>query len=306
MLGKFKKFMLNIVGVSATLVSIGIIYLILFKQGIIKDLSHTFWIEFGIVSFLMVEMRTFWYKDTELRLRNSEEYIEKKGLVEDAIEETVDDAEDFDAYIDIENNINYNVYIKNNTDNVTSKNYKLTLFDKLQNLKISIVNLFCKVFHKQQQVIFSREYFFEKFKIRIQQKACKIHKLSSSGILTMSQQPLLDDRNYAAKHKLLYLLFGTITTILVIALAALIGFNEKLTDEETLTKFAIYTGGMLFAIGQTVVTATMSIRLGDFNYFRRILKIMDRYSSYKKARSKEEINNAYTSNETSSNKNIAE
>lgn len=295
MISKLKRFMLNTVGTIITIISIGIIYLILYKQGIIKELDQTFWIEFGIVCFLMVEMRIFWYKDTELRIRNSNDYIDKQRIVEDAINETVQETDDFDKYIDIENDINYNIFIKNKTDKVTAKNYQLKFRDKLQNGFI----IFTNIFRKNKKLKLSRAQFFEAFKIRVEQKACKIHKLSSSGILTMSQQPLLDDRNYTAKHKFLYLLFGTITSVLVIALAALIGFNNKLTDEETLTKFTIYIGAMFFAIGQTVIAATTSIKIGEYNYFRRIIKILDRYNSYKN-RHKEDSTNANTSNKTSS------
>ena len=269
MKAKLKAFIMNSLGIITTILAIVVMYLILYTQSSINILDEQTWVELTIVGGLSIYCKIFWYKSAESKIRFSEEYKNNEKKVTDCIDEVVTDINDFDKFIDVQNIINYNNYVSSRCKNVTVKNYKLTFGDKLYNL-----------FHKKKKTTLQ---FFNEYVYSIERKAAKIHKLSSSNITSLSYSNIIDDRNFSKIHKRNYLTFSTVCSVAFITLLASITFQRK-NDVDMLIAFiklTTYTVSMLFAIIQSVVTANFVIKTDDIAYFRRIIRIIEKYEAYK-------------------------
>ena len=272
---KWKTLLLNLLGLVTTVGTIAVIYFVLYLQGSIKHLGQDTVIEFAVMIILSSSTKFFWYMSTESSIRNSEKYIKRKDLAIDAINEIVKDQQDFDNFIDIQNLVNYNTYVSNRCKGLTPNNYKLTFRHKL-------INLFRRLAHLRPR---TRREFLNAYVLRVERKASKIHKLSASNIVNLSddEDGLIDDRNKAAKAKTKYLVMGTLFSIVSMFATAMIGFapNPNVDMKAATVKMVMYSANILMAILQTIFKAYLSVSTNDTVYFRKIVNILEKYESYK-------------------------
>ena len=272
---KWKTLLLNLLGLVTTVGTIAVIYFVLYLQGSIKHLGQDTVIEFTVMIILSSSTKFFWYMSTESSIRNSEKYIKRKDLAIDAINEIVKDQQDFDKFIDIQNLVNYNTYVSNRCKGLTPNNYKLTFRHKL-------INLFRRLAHLRPR---TRREFLNAYVLRVERKASKIHKLSASNIVNLSddEDGLIDDRNKAAKAKTKYLVMGTLFSIVSMFATAMIGFapNPNVDMKAATVKMVMYSANILMAILQTIFKAYLSVSTNDTVYFRKIVNILEKYESYK-------------------------
>ena len=272
---KWKTLLLNLLGLVTTVGTIAVIYFVLYLQGSIKHLGQDTVIEFTVMIILSGSTKFFWYMSTESSIRNSEKYIKRKDLAIDAINEIVKDQQDFDKFIDIQNLVNYNTYVSNRCKGLTPNNYKLTFRHKL-------INLFRRLAHLRPR---TRREFLNAYVLRVERKASKIHKLSASNIVNLSddEDGLIDDRNKAAKAKTKYLVMGTLFSIVSMFATAMIGFapNPNVDMKAATVKMVMYSANILMAILQTIFKAYLSVSTNDTVYFRKIVNILEKYESYK-------------------------
>lgn len=272
---KWKTLLLNLLGLVTTVGTIAVIYFVLYLQGSIKHLGQDTVIEFVVMIILSSSTKFFWYMSTESSIRNSEKYIKRKDLAIDAINEIVKDQQDFDKFIDIQNLVNYNTYVSNRCKGLTPNNYKLTFRHKL-------INLFRRLAHLRPR---TRREFLNAYVLRVERKASKIHKLSASNIVNLSddEDGLIDDRNKAAKAKTKYLVMGTLFSIVSMFATAMIGFapNPNVDMKAATVKMVMYSANILMAILQTIFKAYLSVSTNDTVYFRKIVNILEKYEAYK-------------------------
>lgn len=272
---KWKTLLLNLLGLVTTVGTIAVIYFVLYLQGSIKHLGQDTVIEFTVMIILSSSTKFFWYMSTESSIRNSEKYIKRKDLAIDAINEIVKDQQDFDNFIDIQNLVNYNTYVSNRCKGLTPNNYKLTFRHKL-------INLFRRLAHLRPR---TRREFLNAYVLRVERKASKIHKLSASNIVNLSddEDGLIDDRNKAAKAKTKYLVMGTLFSIVSMFATAMIGFapNPNVDMKAATVKMVMYSANILMAILQTIFKAYLSVSTNDTVYFRKIVNILEKYEAYK-------------------------
>ncbi|MBR4889685.1 MAG: hypothetical protein IKU15_00310 [Clostridia bacterium] len=271
----WKTMLLNSLGVLSTILSMVVIYLILYTTGVIKTLNSRTLIEFGVMTFLAIVARSFWYLSTENSIRTSDKYLKNKGNLIDYIDTEVLDMQDFDNFIDNENLRNFNLYIMNKCRTMTLDNFKLSFGDKLDKLGRRLT------FRKQRTKL---EYFNRRI-LKTERKAMKIHKLSSSNIVTLSNSNygLTDDRNNAAKSKIIYFIGSTVTSILMMAVTSMVSFssNEDVDTLAAATKMALYCSSILSSILQTIFNAHTAVQRDDIDYFKRIEAIITKYKTYK-------------------------
>ena len=272
---KWKTLLLNLLGLVTTVGTIAVIYFVLYLQGSIKHLGQDTVIEFTVMIILSSSTKFFWYMSTESSIRNSEKYIKRKDLAIDAINEIIKDQQDFDKFIDIQNLVNYNTYVSNRCKGLTPNNYKLTFRHKL-------INLFRRLAHLRPR---TRREFLNAYVLRVERKASKIHKLSASNIVNLSddEDGLIDDRNKAAKAKTKYLVMGTLFSIVSMFATAMIGFapNPNVDMKAATVKMVMYSANILMAILQTIFKAYLSVSTNDTVYFRKIVNILEKYEAYK-------------------------
>lgn len=266
---KFKNWIVRLLGLATTILSILLIYLILFKDGELQHISTSMLIEFTIVVILAVSTKFFWYTSTESSIRSSEDYLKKRSIVSEAIEENIIDAKQFDDFIEIENDNNYNIYMSNHCKNMTVRNYKLSLFDKIH-----------KLFYKKDKA-----WYLNRYILSVERKANKLHKLSGHNIrsLTQSNNGLTDDRNNATIKKIRFLWTGTVFSIMTMFLTASIVFNNKsdIDLQRAILKLIMYVSQILFSILQAILKARITVADEDLAYFNRILSIIEKYEAYK-------------------------
>lgn len=266
---KFKNLLVQLLGIFTTVLSIALIYLILFRDGELRAISAAMIIEFAVVILLAVTTKFFWYTSTESSIRTSEQYLEKRKIVSQAIEDNIDDAKDFDDFIEIENDSNYNKYVSNRCKNMTVRNYKLSLFDRLHKLFMHKDNL----------------WYMTRYMLKVERRANKQHKLSGSNIRSLSQSSdgLTDDRNRANFKKLTFLWTGAAFSVVSMFFTAAIVFEQK-TDidmQYAILKMIMYVSQILFSILQSILKARVTVSTEDLLYFNRVLSIIEKYIAYK-------------------------
>lgn len=266
---KFKSWIVRSLGILNTALSLALIYLILFKDGKIQPISAATAIEFVIVITLAISTKFFWYTSTESDIRLSDDYNSKRRSVGTLIEEEIEDARDFDKFIDNENLENYNRYVTNRCGSLTVDNYKLSIRDKIH-----------KLFYKKDKAYYVRRYI-----ISVERKASKIHKLSGANIraLVTTTDGLTDDRNFANTKKMSFLLSSTIFSVVFMFVTAMLAFDDKTDIDRTraLIKMCIYVANILFSILQSVLKARLVVLTEDMAYFNKVISIIEKYSSYK-------------------------
>lgn len=272
---KWKTLLLNLLGLVTTAGTIAVIYFVLYLQGSIKHLGQDTIIEFAVMIILSSSTKFFWYMSTESSIRNSEKYVKRKDLAIDAINDIVKDQQDFDNFIDVQNLVNYNTYVSNRCKGLTEKNYKITFRHRL-------INFMRRLAHLRPR---TQRDFLNAYVLRVERKASKIHKLSASNIVNLSddEDGLIDDRNKAAKAKMKYLVMGTLFSIISMFATAMIGFapNPNVDMKAATVKMVMYSANILMAILQTVFKAYLSVSTNDTIYFRKIVNILEKYESYK-------------------------
>lgn len=266
---KFKNWVIQGLGILTTLVSVLLIYLILFKDGRLRTLSPSLLVEFITVIVIAVSTRFFWYTSTENAIRTSKQYLDERKVVSELIESTVTDAKEFDEFIEMENINNYNRYITNRCGNMTVANYKLSLFDKIH-------WIFCRK---------DKAWYFTRYLLHVERHANRQHKLSGHSIrsLTQSRDGLTDDRNMATIKKLRFLWTGAVFSFVSMYVTAAIGFEDKIDIDthRAILKMLMYVTQILLSILQSVIKARSTVTTEDMAYFNRIVSIIESYTAYK-------------------------
>lgn len=266
---RFKNLLIQLLGVFTTLISIILIYLILFKEGNLRGISAATLIEFLVVIVIAISTKFFWYTSTESSIRTSEQYLAKRRIVTETIETNITDAKDFDDFIEIENDNNYNKYVSNRCKNMTLKNYKMSIWD----------NIHWLFWHKDKQ------WYVTRYMLKVERKANRQHKLSGASIrsLTQSTDGLTDDRNKASYKKMTFLWTGSMFSLIFMFFTAAITFKDKtnIDMQHAILKMAMYVSQILFSILQAILKARVTVSNEDMSYFNRILSIIEKYISYK-------------------------
>lgn len=272
---KWKVILINGLGALTTVATIAIIYFVLYLQGVIRHISQATVIEFLVLIILSGSTKFFWYTSTESSIRNGKSYNEKKESALAAIKEIVVDQQDFDKFIDNENDKNYNRYVSNHCKNLTIRNFRPTFLNKIENLYRKFKKLPLKT-----NVDFLNDYVH-----RIERKANALHKLSASNILSLSvsEEGLTDDRNNASSEKMKYLIGGSILSIITTFATAMISFqpNADVDTKAAAVKMVMYSANILMSILQTIIKALITVGTSDTEYFRKIINILEKYEDYK-------------------------
>lgn len=266
---KFKQWLVRLLGIITTSLSLVLIYLILYKDGNIQSISKSMLIEFAVIVMLALSTKFFWYTSTESSIRCSEDYMTKRESVTNLISEEITDARDFDEFIDMENDINYNKYVSNKCRYMTVDNYKLSLFDWVHWL-----------FKKKP-----KSFYMTRYMLKVERDANKQHKLSGSNIrsLTTEINGLTDDRNNANRKKIQFLTTGTIFSLVSMFVTAAITFTDKenFDKDYAMLKMIIYTTNIVFSVLQAILKARLTVATEDIAYFNKIVSIVEKYSSFK-------------------------
>lgn len=270
----WKRTLVNLFGVVTTAATLVVIYFVLYMVGVINTIDKQVITEFAIVLVLVTSVKTFWYASIESSYYSSEEYTEKIRTTSEQLDANVTDANDFDEFIKYENINNYNKVLLNSCEGLTVANYKYRWFDNISRFFRAICSC-------------SREkrFYVERFVHRIERKAMRRHKLSAANILAFSttRYGLTDDRNPVRKAKFWYIVSGIVVSTVLTFVTALLSFapNPDTDTKAAAIKFISYAIQIMYAILQTILHASTSVRRGTATYCNNIITIIDKYKAYK-------------------------
>lgn len=294
----WKRTLVNLLGVITTAATLVVIYFVLFMVGVINRIDQKIITEFIIVLVLTTSVKTFWYSSVESTYYSSEEYTRRITETSTEIDRCVTDAVNFEEFIKYENINNYNKVILNKCEGLTVKNYRYRWFDNLERVGRYICG-----------ASKPKRYYVVKFIHRIERRAMRVHKLSSASILAFSttRYGLTDDRNPVKRAKLSYILSGIIISTTLTFITAMLSFspNPDTDTKAAVIKFIAYAIQIMYAILQTILSASTTVRRGINTYCNNLLTILSKYESYKETglvpviiNYEEELENGSTLNNT--------
>lgn len=270
----WKKFVINSLGVITTAATLAVIYFVLYMTGAVREISNEVIIEYLVMLVLSLITKSFWYISVESSFRTSKDYIELEQSVLDTINTLVEDTYNFDDFIANENILNYNKYILSKCRGLTVANYRYKFTDNVERLFRWL--FFCRK---------DKTYYVQRYVHRVENKASRLHQLSSANILTFnsSGNGLTDDRNIATRKKFMYILGGSLLSAVFTFVTAMIGFNPKdgVDQRAALIKMVLYSTQILMSVLQTILQANINVKSGDTEYFRKISNILEKYRIYK-------------------------
>lgn len=294
----WKRVLVNLLGVATTAATLIVIYFLLFMIGVINTIDRTVITEFLIVLVLTTSVKTFWYTSIESAYYDSEAYKTRIRALSESMDANITDANDFDIYIRYENINNMNRYILNKCEGLTIPNYHYRWYDRIE--------IFLRF------IIFMRkpkDYYVFRYVSKVTKRATNLHKLSSANILSFSvtRYGLIDDRNPAKQAKIRYIVSGIVISTVMTFVTAMLSFspNPDADNRAAMIKFIAYVVQILYAILQTILSASNTVKTGTNAYCNRITTILDKYIAYKNAPIipvvidyMEELKNAGTINNT--------
>lgn len=273
MMENWKRTLVNFLGVLTTSATLVVIYFVLFMTGVIKSIDKHILTEFAIVLVLITSVKTFWYSSVESSYYSSDEYHTKMTTTSTRLDECVQDANDFDVFIKYENINNHNKVILNKCEGLTIENYRYRLRDRIE-------QVFRWPMHTKP-----KEYYVMKYVHRVERRAMRIHKLSSANILSFSttRYGLTDDRNPVKRAKLQYIMSGIVISTVLTFVTAMLSFspNPDTDTKAAMIKFISYAIQIMYAILQTILSASNTVQRGIREYCNNIVTILDRYEAYK-------------------------
>lgn len=272
----WKRVLVNLLGVATTAATLIVIYFVLFMVGVINTIDKAVLTEFLIVLVLTTSVKTFWYASVESAYYSSEEYKTRIQTLSTFMDENITDANDFDIFIRYENINNMNRYILNRCEGLTVPNYHYRWYDKLERFFRFIS------FTKKP-----KEYYVYRYVTKVTKHATNLHKLSSANILSFSvtRYGLTDDRNPAKQAKTRYIISGIVISTVITFVTAMLSFspNPDTDSRAAMIKFITYVIQILYAILQTILSASNTVKTGTNTYCNNITTILDKYIAYKNA-----------------------
>lgn len=261
---KIKNLMINILGAVVTALATAVILLMtMYSLGYTIDYIIQHWPEFLVITVLTLIVRFFWYLSIENKELSSSEFEEKTQLTRQAITDSIKDITHFEKYLDILTKQKRQRYIDNKVSRLTTENYKLSLFDKLQRL--------------------DKQTAFIKYKHRVERRANRIRPFNSNNFISLidNDEIGLDDRNYHTKHKVFYQISSIIISTITTAIFALVAFIPGGTGNWA--RALIYIASMLISVGQTIMTASYTTKRDFISFYRKLITIIESYEIYKQS-----------------------
>lgn len=280
----WKRTLINLLGVITTAATLIVIYFVLYMTGVIKTIDKHVITEFVIVLVLTTSVKTFWYSSVESTYYSSQEYTDKITNTSTEVDKTVTDANDFDEFIKYENINNYNKVIMSKCEGITIENYKYRWFDNIER--------FFRWFSMTRK---DKGHYVRKFIHRVERRAMRVHKLSGSNILSFSttRYGLTDDRNPVKSAKFWYIMSGMIISTVLTFITAMLSFspNPDVDTRAATIKFISYAIQIMYAILQTILNASTTVKRGINTYCNNIITILDKYEAYKTSPSESKLIN---------------
>lgn len=272
----WKRVLVNLFGIGTTAATLIVIYFVLFMVGVINTIDRSVITEFLIVLVLTTSVKTFWYTSVESTYYGSEDYTSRMRSLSEDMDKNITNANDFDAFIRYENINNMNKYILNKCEGLTIDNYRYRWYDRIE-LFLRLI-----IFRK-----LPKAHYVYRYIAKVTKKATHVHKLSSANILSFSvtRYGLTDDRNPAKQAKIRYIISGIVFSTVATFVTALLSFtpNPDADNRAAMIKFITYTIQILYAILQTILSASNTVKNGTNAYCNRITTILDKYIAYKAA-----------------------
>lgn len=249
---KFKIDFKNIFAGVITIAVLVILFVIIFIKGELVKPTPEFFIELGIVSFLMVLVKINWYDWAESRRMRQDDIVTAKATYDQIVDENITNIYDFEEFLKELNTENRENYVKRKMKNRTKEN--CPKYDKL-------------LAKYQKQAL-----------TRVKEiKACDVKTRGDTV-------NLVDAKNYQKEKKIIYETVSTMFSIFCTIALAVIGVKEVMMSVANLFRYLAYIGTVITTMLMTICKANRNTEVEVFDHLKRLQFISDKYKNWKEAK----------------------
>ena len=191
MIKTIKKWLAGVVTVLVIVALFGIIFI----QTEMVEPSPTFFLELSAVLALMLMMKIFWYDYAEDKRLSEEDIAKEKDKYYKICDETVEDSNDLDVFLEILNKENREHYVSNKMGSRTAKN-------------LGIKNKWICFWHPSFKKLTAEEIGeirYNKLLFKYMRKADKLKPIKSEEIMALTDSEVLyDSKNHLNQKKRAY------------------------------------------------------------------------------------------------------
>lgn len=246
---RFKIDFKNLFAGMTTIAILVILFMIIFIKGDLVEPTPEFFIELGIVSFLMILVKVNWYDWAESRRMRQDDIVTAKNTYDQIVDENITDIYDFENFLKELNAENRENYVKRKMKNRTKEN--CPKYDKL-------------LAKYQKQAI-----------IRVKEiKACDVKTRGDTV-------NLVDAKNYQKQKKIMYETLSTICSIFCTIALAILGVKELMMNVANLFRYLSYVGSVIITMLRTISRANRNTETEVFDHLKRLQFISDKYKNWK-------------------------
>lgn len=289
-----------------TVLLLVVLFAVIFVPLGIAEPSSTYYIELGIITSLLIIIKTTWYSTTEESRMEQSDIKEAKEKYDDKVEEVIKDTKDFEKFLLILDDENMNRYIKEHIGSRTP--YSLGLCKYNKKLKKETKKAYKLISGNTEEDIKNRNELIETFMqgltpesfgkdkydkllIKIKNKADKIPKLKAADIITRGEsKKYYDSKNYQKEKKRKWQTISTIISVVASIGLTSIAFREIMLAWESVFRYLTYAFAIFETIVMTVITANKNTYNECMDHLSRMEFIVDMYKSYKTSNKLEVIN----------------
>lgn len=245
MLKILQRLKTNIGGI-ITLLTLIILFGVVFVGVGIVELNQTFLVELTLVSILAIQTRFFWYTQTEINVLLDPELIKAKDVYDNLVDASKINITELDECLKEMDEENYNEFVKGYMGHVTPENSGQRKYDKMM--------------------------------AKARRKADRIKKLRSSDILTRGDTKVLyDSKNYMGQEKFTYQIVSSVVSVAITIVLASIAFNNITLSWESAFRYITYVWSIISAAIMTVFTAKRKTVKEFRSHLSRLQFILDKF-----------------------------
>lgn len=250
-----KRIKIDIKEIMASVVTVAvlvILFAIIFIKGKIIEPTPEFFVELGIVSFLMILIKLNWYEWAEMKRMKQDDIVQAKRDYDDIVDKDITDIYDFENFLKELNEENRQNYIKQKMGKRTREN--CPNYDKL----------------------------LEKY----EKKAIRhVPEIKSCDVKTRGETVnLVDARNYQKAKKIYYEIFSTIGSIFCTIALAVLGVENISMNVANLFRYLSYVGSVVITMLMTIGRANRNTEIEVFDHLKRLQFIDDKYRNWKEGK----------------------
>lgn len=267
-----------------------------------QELSADFFLELFCVTMLAIMCKLWFYPIGEDKALDEQQLKDKRDEYFKQIDAVITNAEDFERYLVILNQERKEAYVKNKMGDSKTEarlqkgGFFFKLFRGIKILKpLRDGDGRIKTDPKTKEVLYPKdknpkhltpeqfgkmryEYYLNKYTAQ----ADRLPPIYSQDIIELRECAVLaDSKNYRKKHKMVYMIATSITSVLMMIVLASIAWKQIILDWTNAFKYVTYVCTIFGTSISTLFMAYRTCKDDEESYISRCRNIVRKYKAYK-------------------------